>query len=533
MIRRAVPYVLAVVLIVIGFTQLNRYNVTWDEALGDFFFGQRYLSYFTSFDRRYLDFAADPYPPGFVPDLRSSEFRFRPWEYWPIANTLAAATSRVLAKGESIVDPFDGFHAFNLLIGAALLIVFYRWLERWTSTMVAVVATAVLFLMPRVVCDLMANIKDFPEMVFFSLALIAFFTAYERASTWGIVASGVVWGLALGTKANAWFAPLVILAFIAVRGLGPWREQRVRLVLALLGAVFLGVAILFATWPYLWPAPLTRMIYNFKYLTLRVGRVTVGSAINPWFAIATTTPPIVLILAAIGLPTVFRRGMRREPFAVFLIVWLLIVGARISVGKNFDGVRHFLEIFPPIAALAGIGTDWVATWAGHKRWVVATVSAIPIALTALATIASHPFETAYWNVFVGGLSGARARNIPQACDYWAASYRLGLEWIDANVPPRSVLLVPIAGHAVQLVAPLRLRPDITFVPYPRRPAAVGAERLRRTQFVAARVPVFVMFVPRHDWSTELDADCMLRLKPVHAWMLDRAPVLLIYRYTPP
>ncbi len=527
------PIVLAIALIVTGFTQLKRYNVTWDEALGDFFFGQRYFSFFTSFDWRYLDFAADPYPPGYVPDLRSSEFRFRPWEYWPIANALAAATSRLLANRLGIVDAFDGFHAFNLFAGAVMLVVFYRWLERWTTTMVAVVATAVLFLMPRIVGDLMANIKDFPEMVFFSLALITFFTAYERASSGGIVASGILWGLALGTKANAWFAPLVIIAFIAVRGFGPWRDQRTRLVLSIVGAAVLGVGLLLATWPYLWPAPLTRIIYNFKYLTLRVGRSRAGTSINPWLAIATTTPPIVLLTGAVGLPVIFRRGMRRDPFSLFLFAWLLIVGARISVGKNFDGVRHFLEIFPPIAALAGIGTQQVGEWLGGKRWVLATIAAVPIVATGFATVASHPFETAYWNAFIGGLSGARARNIPQACDYWAASYRLGLEWIDANVPRRSVLLVPIAGHAVQLVAPLRLRRDILFVPYPRRPEAVGVERLRRTQFVAARVPVYVMFVPRRDWSTELDADCMQRLKPAHAWMLDGAPVLLIYRYTPP
>jgi len=247
-LRRGTPIVLALVLVAIGFSQLDRYGVTWDEALGDYFFGQRYLSFFTSFDARYLDFAHDPYPSGFVPDLRSSEFRNRPWEYWPVANTLAAATSRLLSNGLGIGDPFDGFHAFNLFAAAALLIVFFKVLERYASIPVALIATLFLFLMPRVVCDLMANIKDFPEMVFFSIALLLFFVGYERGSSWWIAASGLVWGLALGTKANALFLPLIVIAYVAIRRTAsPWKESPRRLWITLAAATMDGIALMFAS----------------------------------------------------------------------------------------------------------------------------------------------------------------------------------------------------------------------------------------------------------------------------------------------
>ena len=94
------PLVAVALLCLVGFGALDRYGVTWDEALGDFFFGQRYLSYFTSFDPIYLDFAADPYPTDRLPDLRASPFRNRPWEYYPVANTLAAATSRYASSSD-------------------------------------------------------------------------------------------------------------------------------------------------------------------------------------------------------------------------------------------------------------------------------------------------------------------------------------------------------------------------------------------------------------------------------------------------
>lgn len=520
MLRRATPFILALVLIATGFSQLHRYGVTWDEALGDYFFGQRYLSFFTSFDARYLDFAHDPYPPGFVPDLRASEFRSRPWEYWPVANTLAAATSRLLSNGLGVVDPFDGFHAFNLLAAAALLLVLFKVLDRY-----ALVATLLLFLMPRVFFDLMANIKDFPEMVFFSVALLVFFHGYERGSTWEIVASGLVWGLALGTKANALFLPLIVIAYVAIR-----RPASRRIWIAVAAAAVAGVAVMFASWPYFWAAPIDRLLENVHYLTFRSAHANAQSMLNPWVALALTTPPVVIVLFLASLPLAIVRAVRREPLSLFFVLWFGIIAARISAGiVNFDGVRHFLEIFPPIAAIAAIGA---VEFARRFRVAVAAVLlAIPVCATAYATISTHPFEIAYWNAFCGGLAGAQARSIPSSCDYWASSYRVGLDWINRNVPKGSVLIVPIAGHTVKLVAPIRLRPDIRFVSYPRDggPAA-AAMRISKVSAAASRVPVYVMFVPRPDWSTELDADCMRRLQPERVWSLNRAPVLLIYRY---
>jgi len=239
-----------------------------------------------------------------------------------------------------------------------------------------------------------------------------------------------------------------------------------------------------------------------------------------------------------SLPLVIVRALRRDPLSIFLMLWFGVIAARISTGiVNFDGVRHFLEIFPPIAAIAAIGAvDFARRLADVVRprlrvAVSAIALALPVGTTAYATISTHPFETAYWNAFCGGLAGAQARSIPSSCDYWAASYRIGLDWINRNAAQGSVLIVPIAGHTVKLVAPLRMRSDIRFVRYPRGggPAA-GAMRIRQVSAISARVPVYVMFVPRPDWSTELDADCMRRLRPERVWSLDGAPVLLIYRY---
>ena len=97
MMRRLVPFALAGLLLAAGFASLHQYNAAWDEAVGDLFFGQRYLSFFTSFDTKYLHFMEDPYLAGFRPDLRFAPFRWRPWEHYPVASTLATISSQAVA----------------------------------------------------------------------------------------------------------------------------------------------------------------------------------------------------------------------------------------------------------------------------------------------------------------------------------------------------------------------------------------------------------------------------------------------------
>jgi hypothetical protein len=517
--RRAVPLLLAAVLLVAGFAELDEYGVTWDEALGDFFFGDRYASIFFG----------EPDPASRVPGLSMSPLRDRPHEHWPVASTLAAATSRMLSRW---LDPFDGFHALNLFLGALLVIVFYRFVERSASTAAAIVATLLLFLMPRIVADLMANIKDFPEMVFFSLTLIAFYAAFEKGSAIGIAASGLLWGLALGTKANALFVPVIIVAFLLVRGLpDAWRGRKVALLLSLASAAIAGIALLIASWPWLWDAPFERLLLNVRY-TLARGRGFNAANVAPWYLMVLLTTPIaVLILAGASVPGLIRRARAREPLALFLLSWIAVVAVRLSIpgAVNFDGVRHFLELFPPLAALAGIGAVEWAQRLQAPRAVRTAILAVPIACTAWSLIAVHPFETVYWNALIGGYSGARALRIPQSSDYWVASYRHGMRWMNGHAERNAMLIVPIAGHTVTMAAPVRLRRDIRVV-VPRR---ISAEDAMRWPAVAAELaktrPVYLMFVPREDWRTPLDVDAEQRLTPAARWQRDGAPVLLIYR----
>src|SRR5207244_13169943 len=135
---------------------------------------------------------------------------------------------------------------------------------------------------------------------------------------------------------------------------------------------------------------------------------------------------------------------------------------------------------------------------GRWKRLAAALAVAPVAV-ALATV--HPFESVYWNGLAGGLSGAMQRRIPQASDYWAASYRVGIDWLNGNAPRGTLLAVPIAEHTVRMVAPIRLRGDIQVVhltnPWSPR---IDQSALAALRGISGQRPVYVMFVFRRESS---------------------------------
>ena len=534
------PLLLVAALWAIGFAVLDDYAVTWDEALGDFFFGQRYWSFYTTFDPVYLDFASEPYPPGHVPDLSSSWQRGTPVYFYALGGTLAAATSALLSSALGWLDPFDGYHAVNLLLAAILIAVWYRFLVRRFDALVAGLSIVLLFASPRIWCDLMANIKDFPEMVFFSVALVGFLAALTAGRVEHVGACGVLWGLALAAKTNALFiAPIVGLLALIVP-LSPRIPGRLHAVAALALAGTISVVVLVLLWPYTWGDLAGRLWEHLSFVVSRKDLTRPESIAPPFAQILYTTPIPFLLAFAVGLWPTLRGALARRPAELLLALWTCVVFGRLYLPNavNFDGVRHFLELFPPMSAIAAIGVAWLI---GHVRrlpWsaalqrdaIVVLVAAGPLWMAA-TVVRTHPFQIAYWNALIGGHGGAVERRMAQAGDYWGESYRQGLRWLDENAVEGAALAVPIAEHAVRLVAPLWLRRDIELLPLTSpEEAQIDPARLEYLAQVAAERPVYVMFVPREDWMNQLALDCMQRLQPEHAFQLDGAPVLLIYRY---
>ena len=229
-----------------------------------------------------------------------------------------------------------------------------------------------------------------------------------------------------------------------------------------------------------------------------------------------TTPPSVLVLALIGL---FATG---APIflRVFLAINVVFPQARLLMPgtRDFDGVRHFLEFYPSACALAAIGLGQCVDLMQRVRAGIPWRVLLPVAALApgvLGVASTYPYGTCYFNSLVGGLAGAQKAGVPQATDYWAASYWHGAAWLSEHAEPNAGLYVPIAEQVAQVIAPVRLRPDI----------ALGPDGLEDCPG-----PIYVMYVTRRDFYGVLTRHLDANDTPVHEVLVQGGTILRIFRF---
>lgn len=239
---------------------------------------------------------------------------------------------------------------------------------------------------------------------------------------------GVVLGLAscmrvLGPAAGL----LVVLAFLL--------QSRRRSLLGVSVYLLVAALTMYLTWPYLWGSPVSRL-----------WEVVQRSAQNPtslavlfqgglypstglpriYFPLllgATLTEP-TLLLSAIGLAvSLFWVVRRRIDWRTFVVVplWFFAFAGYIVLAKPpmYDGIRHFLFILPPLFVFVGVALEAALT-ALRPSWARVGLMLLLLGPGVYGILETHPYEYAYYNQFVGRLSGAFRRF---ETDYWLTCYK--------------------------------------------------------------------------------------------------------------
>jgi hypothetical protein len=528
---RLAACVVAVALVAGGVATLPRYGVTCDEAYGYLFFGERYLHYFLTHDRAYLDFQNADLPiHRREPNLFASIGRAHPQQFPPLADTLSGGTMELLGHRLGWMDPIDGFHVATILLVGLLLAVLFEFAAPRIGPATALAGIALLASHPRFWADMHNNPKDVPELVFFGLTVMAAARWYARPRVGSALLTGVLGGAALAVKANAVFVP-----FVVILGLWPWQSgargwrpvaQHLRR-LWWHYALMLSTSILvfFAVWPWLHQNTLARFGKHVRAFASQMGRAPhPGWNPDPVLQVVATMPEPMLLLLAVGTAAALARVARGEgpPGTLrLLLAWMVVPILRNSVpgAWNFDGIRHFYEFLPAAALVAAVGAATLVRLVSEKRRPL--VAFALAALTALdigeAIVRYHPHETAYFNGLVGGLEGA-ARRFPEATDYWGSSYRQGLSWLNRNAEPESALYVPVHPHIVELVSGHWLRHGLRLIERPDYEPALASGR-----------PVYVMFVTRPEFYDEVAEECVRNRRPAYEIVVDGHPILQVYR----
>ncbi len=502
------------------FLTMSDYGINWDEPL-HFSRGFAYLHYFLTGKKDFSGLSQDkPHAgnPGYpdikkalqeykekqrklTSDLRASGYQYEGWtpEYFlkndsghpPLSDILAATTNYIFYRKLGVMDDLNSYHLFEILTGGLMLFVVYIFSARYYGIFAGIISSLSLFLYPLFFGEVHFNIKDPPEAAFFTFTIFAFFEGITRKSWRWILASSISCGFALGTKFNIVFLPFIILPwFIAyIWGKFKWpkliafTKKNRTLLFYLIFYPFIVFAIFFGTWPYLWQDPYRNLLSVVLYYKgIGTGAIyQSGYLLFGWNTYAIqwifyTTPPIIIFLSGLGIlssMSLFKKENKKTSF--LFLLWFVIPILRVSVpgASIYGGDRQIMEFIPAMALLAGLGALMIRKsisnfliqnkiFAKNKLYMVnlfvMSLIIIMFIPAAINIIRLHPNENVYFNSFIGGLKGAKEKNISGWGNSYGNVYLQGVEWMNKNAPG-SAQLALVSATLGNIPRP-RLRTDI-------------------------------------------------------------------------
>jgi 4-amino-4-deoxy-L-arabinose transferase-like glycosyltransferase len=379
--------------------------------------------------------------------------------------------------------------------GSLVVVFTYLFGRQSFGRLAGVVAAAAILFQPRFFFHAHLTCFDVPVTALWLMVIYAYWRSYE-SKAWA-VATGVLWGLALSAKLNAFFLPAVLgLHWLALN----WRHFRVerdefgaRLRLppvpwAFVAMAVLGPILFYALWPRHWFDTFNRLQWylNFHlehvhYFVWYLGQRFTDPPFPlsfPWVMTAVTVPATLLLASALGLWAAARQwrlvewlaswagalrdrrlpetrsqeaGFDPKGTGLLLLINLIFPIALIGMPDTpiFGGTKHWMPAMPFLAVFVGAGValatallinhidDMVS--AARLRaagWLAAALlSAAVIAPAAYATWYNHPFGTSYYNELIGSYRGAADAQMMR--QFWGYTSRQGLPWLNDNAPKRA------------------------------------------------------------------------------------------------
>mgnify|MGYP001570693789 CR=1 FL=1 len=384
-------------------------------------------------------------------------------EHPALMKTLFGASERLFHEKLGWLPRSAALRLPGIVFSAAALAILYSLGVAWHSRTAGLAAALLYAALPRLFFH--AQLATFDAPV--ATMVLAVTAAFARALTSRISAvwCGVLFGLALATKLNAFFVPPVLAAWLLLA-----RRDRLRAgAFALACMAILGPLVFFAHWPWLWTDTLRRVAgyvgfhsrhsyYNTEYFGENYNRPPLPMA-YPFVMTAFTTPVVTMALSTAGVVL----GLARRSLRAHAALWLLSLIVPIAIIAHpsvpiFGGTKHWLAAMPFFALFAGAALAEAASALGPLAR--ASVLALAVAPGALSLLHAHPFGLSQYNALVGGTPGAADRGLLR--QFWGYPTRALLPWMNATFPPRAGVYWHDTNHD-SVVAYQReglLRPDL-------------------------------------------------------------------------
>jgi 4-amino-4-deoxy-L-arabinose transferase-like glycosyltransferase len=392
-------------------------------------------------------------------------------------------------RWQVFADASTAFRLPGMATAALAIWVIYLFGARAWSRRAGAVAAILFALMPRVFFHAHLACFDVPITAMWILCVYVHWRAQERRTLGWMVAVGLVFGLALETKHNAWLLPAVLVPhalFVQRHAIArALKVGRLSLPASLVSMAVLGPMVFLALWPYLWNETLPRLqwyvdfhmnheYYNIEFLGKNYFGPPSPKSYLPVMVLA-TVPTVTLALFVVG--AVERSGVAARR----LIAWLRVLARRTAAGTGgapprdaretdlllalsffaaigpfflpktpiFGGTKHWLPAYPVLALYAGRGFDRLVPamrralprldargrLAGEAV-MLACVILGPLAITAH----SHPFGLSSYVPLVGGTAGGADRGLNRG--FWGyASQNAAEEYLNPVAPRGATVFI--------------------------------------------------------------------------------------------
>ncbi len=368
------------------------------------------------------------------------------------------------------ISPFGLFETRRLMgavVGLGGLFVTWRLARRLGGPIAGLAALILLATCPLYYGHMFMNAKDAPfaaAVVVLLFAIVCAFDEYPRPTPRTVVLAGVGLGLAFGTRILAGVAApcgvaALLLIVLAEARAGDWKPAAQRageFLWRLLPALPVGYLIMGLLWPWSVLSPLNPLgaakyfdtFFEKPWRELYEGRLIAvpdmpASYLPHLFVLK--LPEIMLALGLIGTIGAFaiaiggRVSLTRRANLLFvaLAAVLPVIIAMLARPALYNGLRHFIFVVPPFAALGGLATSWFITRAtAHGKAAIIALAAIAAAGLSLPIsnmVMLHPYEYTDFNALAGGVRGAHDQYM---LDYWGLAFKQAGEALRAKLDER-------------------------------------------------------------------------------------------------
>ena len=352
----------------------------------------------------------------------------------PLRKLVAGITHEIFTNTLHIIDTTRGYRISSLLFVFPLTFVLAYIAIGQFGYVIGILVPFVFSLLPHVFFLTPLLTLDYAIASLWFMAVM--FALKGMKNYLWLILSAVCVGCAMLTKLHGY------LLFFPIGVYWVWYYRRSfhkRAVAVLLIFILVSISIYFIGWPWLWTSPVGHLQ---EYFRLQFDRGNLSSYIfghiyasAPWWYLPVmffaTTPAFVLIFFFLGSVYSIRKGSSWDRMillnALFPIVFFSLPGI-----YRYDWVRLILASFPFVCLLAGRGMTVAIQWFRPKfRWIGTTVICIFWVCTVyFSVIKIHPWESSYYNEFVGGIAGASRLGFET--EYWGNAYIGVLPWMNWN-----------------------------------------------------------------------------------------------------